>query len=145
MNTIQIEHILQRHLPNFLGVYARNRLPRVLKEGSFCLIANTDPDNENGQHWIAMYVDEYAKGEYYDPFGFPPIHKAFENFLNDRCRRWIYNGVLVQHPFSTACGQHCIFYLIQRNRGLQMHDVTRFLSKDLHANTSFVDKFMKTL
>ena len=146
MNTIQIDHILRRQLPNFLGVYARNRLPRGLKKRhSFSLIANTDPDNKNGQHWIAIYVDESDNGEYYDPFGFPPIHQSFENFLKKRCSQWIYNRVVVQHPFSTVCGQHCIVYLILRNRGHWMHDITTFLNKDLHANTSFVDEFVKTL
>ena len=147
MNTIQIEHILKRNLPSFLGVYARNRLPRRLDKSKapFSIVANTDPDNKNGQHWVAIYVDENNIGEYYDPFGFPPIHRAFENFMNSNCTQWTYNYVSVQHPTSTVCGQHCIFYLILRNQGHQMHEITRLLTMDRHANSSFVNDFVKTL
>lgn len=145
MNTVQIEDILQRNLPSFLGVYARNRLPRGLNLKSFSLVANTDPDNRNGQHWIAIHVDENGHGEYYDPFGFPPLHKAFEHFLDRQCTFWTYNYVPIQHPTSIVCGQHCIFYLIMKHKGYQMHQITKLLSKDLHANTYFVDEFVKLL
>ena len=145
MNTIQIDRILQRTVPTFRGVYSRNRLPRRMKEYPFSLVANTDPDNQNGQHWIAIHVDEHDVGEYYDPYGFPPIHQPFENFLNRRCREWTYNHVTVQHPASTVCGQHCIVYLVLRSRGYEMYEITRMLAKDINANTFFVDDFVKQL
>ena len=44
VNTLQIEHILKRHpriRPVFTGVYARNRLPRLLSD-PMALVGNTD-------------------------------------------------------------------------------------------------------
>ena len=146
MDTVQIDRILKRHLKSssFLGVYARNRLPRRTPT-AFSLVANTDPDNRNGQHWVAIFVNEKGIGEYYDPFGFPPFHKAFLNFMDKNCTQWTYNYVTVQHPSSIVCGQHCIFYLISRHRGYQMHEITRLLTKDMTANSAFVNDFVNTL
>jgi hypothetical protein len=59
MNTLEIDTILKKHphsRPVFKGVYARNRLPRLLKVPS-AHVANTDPDHRMGQHWVAIYID----------------------------------------------------------------------------------------
>ena len=59
MNTLEIDTLLKKHphsRPVFKGVYARNRLPRLLNVPS-ALVGNTDPDHRMGQHWIAIYID----------------------------------------------------------------------------------------
>ena len=46
MNTLEIDTLLKKHShskPVFKGVYARNRLPRLLNVPS-ALVVNTDPD-----------------------------------------------------------------------------------------------------
>jgi hypothetical protein len=40
----------------FQGVFSSDTLPRNPR----LLICNTDPSSEPGQHWIAIYVDEYG-------------------------------------------------------------------------------------
>jgi hypothetical protein len=73
MNTLEIDTLLKKHphsRPVFKGVYARNRLPRLLNVPS-ALVVNTDPDHRMGQHWVAMYIDANSRGEYYDPTGTP--------------------------------------------------------------------------
>ena len=50
----------------FKGVYARNRLHRLLNIPS-ALVGNTDPDHRMWQHWVAIYIDANTRGEYYDP------------------------------------------------------------------------------
>ena len=57
MNTLEIDTLLKKHphsRPVFKGVYARNRLPRLLNVPS-ALVGNTDPDHRMGQHWVAIY------------------------------------------------------------------------------------------
>jgi hypothetical protein len=78
MNILEIDTILKKHphsRPVFKGVYARNRLPRLLSVPS-ALVGNTDPD-----HWVAIYIDNNSKGEYYDPTGGPPFLRAYVNFI----------------------------------------------------------------
>ena len=145
MNTREIAFVLKNYpMYTFKDVCARNRLPR--RTNVPCtLVANTDPDDRKGQHWIAMYIDKDRRGEYYDPYGIPPFHSVFVNFLNKQCVVWTYNPIQVQHMNSLVCGQHCIYYLIQRSRGNSMQQITEMLQKDLYANTFFVDDFVQRL
>jgi hypothetical protein len=83
MNTLEIDTLLKKHphsRPVSKGVYARNRLPRLLSVPSV-LVGNTDPDHRMGQHWVAIYIDTNSKGEYYDPTGGPPFLRAYVNFI----------------------------------------------------------------
>ena len=145
MNTLEIELVLKSISPLFIGVYARNRLSKRILKVPCMLVANTDADDREGQHWIATYIDEDRHGEYYDPYGLPPLHKAFVNFLDKQCTTWTYNAVRVQHLNSLVCGQHCIYYLVQRCRGKSMKDITSMLRTDFYANTYFVDDFVRNL
>jgi hypothetical protein len=55
--------LLKKHphtRPVFKGVYARNRLPRLLSL-PLALVGNTDPDHRMGQHWVAMYIDANSR------------------------------------------------------------------------------------
>jgi hypothetical protein len=83
MNTLEINTLLKKHphsRPVLNGVYARNRLPRLLNVPS-ALVGNTDLDHPMGQHWIAIYIDANSRGEYYDPTGRPPHESAYVNFM----------------------------------------------------------------
>ena len=83
MTTLEINTLLKKHphsRPVFKGVYARNRLPRLLNVPS-ALVGNTDPDHPMGQHWIAIYIDANSRGEYYDPTGRPPQESIYEQTL----------------------------------------------------------------
>jgi len=136
MNTHEIETLLKRHPRTnkvFKGVYARNRLPRLLNVPS-ALVGNTDLDNKPGRHWIAIYIDTNSNGEYYDPTGTPPVLEPYLGFMKKHCRSWTYNTVKVQEEDSIVCGQHCIFYLIHRCAGRSMTDVTRKLEDPKEAS-----------
>ena len=144
MNTLEIELILKNISPVFKGVYARNRLPHNL-DTPCSLICNTDPDTEQGQHWIAVYIDKERHGEYYDPYGLPPFHFDFVDFLNRQCNTWSHNPIRVQHLNSLVCGQHCIYYLVHRENGMRMNQITENLRIDLYTSTLLVDDFVRNL
>jgi hypothetical protein len=64
MNTLEIDTLLKKHPHSravFKGVYARNKLPRLLNVHS-ALVGNTDPDHRMGQHWVVIYIDANSKG-----------------------------------------------------------------------------------
>jgi hypothetical protein len=135
MNTLEIDTLLKKHphsRPVFKGVYARNRLPRLLNIPS-SLVGNTDPDHRMWQHWVAIYIDANSRGEYYDPTGRQPDESAYVNFMNKHCVHWTYNTVRVQEEGSIVCGLHWIFYLIHRCAGHSMTDVTRLLENPVGA------------
>ena len=125
--------------PVFKGVYARNRLPRLLNVPS-ALVGNTDPDHRMGQHWVAIYIDANSRGEYYDPTGRPPHESAYVNFINKHCLHW----TRVQEEGSTVCGHYGIFYLIHRCAGHSMTDDIMLLENPVEA-TDIVQKFVLLL
>jgi hypothetical protein len=45
----------------FLGVFARNELPKQVKYLS-CLVFNTKPRSHAGEHWCAIFYDSEGKG-----------------------------------------------------------------------------------
>jgi hypothetical protein len=146
MNTLKIDTLLKKHphsRPVFKGVYARNRLPRLLSVPS-ALVGNTVPDHRMWQHWGAIYIDANSRGEYYDPTRRPPHESAYVNFMNKHCLQWTYNTVRVQEEGSIVCGLHCIFYLIHRCAGHSMTDLTRLLENPVEAK-AIVQKFVLLL
>ena len=64
----------------FLGVFASNELPSKISTYPSALIANTDPCNKPGQHWVAMFFpDEENKEEFFDSYGLS-IHLGLPSF-----------------------------------------------------------------
>ena len=146
MNTLEIDTLLKKHphsRPEIKGIYARNRLPRLLKVPS-ALVGNTDPDHRMGQHRVAIYINANSKGKYYDPTGRPHFLTAYVNFMKKHSHSWTYNTVRVQEEGSTVCGHHWIAYLIHRCTGHSMTDVTRLLEHPVEA-TTIVKKFVLLL
>ena len=77
MNTLEIDTIENKSPLQtvFKGVYARNRLPRLLSVPS-ALVGNTDLNHRMRQQWFAIYIDANSRWEYYDPTGRPPHESA---------------------------------------------------------------------
>ncbi|GFT38166.1 uncharacterized protein TNCV_4857551 [Trichonephila clavipes] len=71
MFTSQISKILSKEAPrDFLGVYPSDKIPKVKKKAA--LVVNTDPHDEEGSHWLAMYIQDEKTIEFFDSYGFPP-------------------------------------------------------------------------
>ena len=65
MNTNEIDRFLRRRLRDFDGVFSVDNLP----ESPHLLVCNTDPSDRPGRHWIAIYVDNEGRGDFFDSFG----------------------------------------------------------------------------
>jgi hypothetical protein len=115
MNTAQLQCLLECALRDsctkFLGVYAADRIPTRLQHYPCCLIANTDPHNRRGQHWVAMYAASPTRVEFFDSYGMPP-----EVYTSLRIRFAIptYNTQSLQSFLSNVCGHYCVYFLCAR-------------------------------
>jgi len=135
MDTIQISNILSTDCNlaiTFSGVYASDRLPLNCEQPA-AIVANTDPHDKPGSHWVAFYL-EGGVGEYFDSFGLPPININFLNFLNRNCKRWNYNADDFQSLGSTVCGHYCIWYLSQKAKGRSLAEIQRDFCPDNKKN-----------
>ncbi len=129
----------------FLGVYPRDRLPRTLPSFPSAVICNTDRHDEEGEHWTAIYIDETGRGDFFDPYGIPPLYKTFVNFLDKHCVSWQYNKTRLQGLTSAVCGQYCIFFLLHRCRGLSLDTIVHMFGNCCADNDVLVHDFVSVL
>ena len=80
METDQIERLLA-HDP-LMCLYTVTA--EIVETYPFALVCNTHNADQPGEHWVAVYVDEEC-GDYFDPYGQPPQHIEFTNFMNEHC------------------------------------------------------------
>lgn len=120
------------------------------------VVFNTDPHDEDGEHWIALYIDlqsiNYKKPAiyYFDSYGYKPPSRV-KKFI-DKVRE---QGQSCHHPFKyyyndypyqrkgTQCGMYAIHFLNEMARGVSFQDylnsgVGDILMKDLR-DDYFID------
>ena len=124
MNSAELSCILERALCetdcNFLGVFAADRIPQNITAFPCCLVANTDPANRPGEHWVAYYCVSPSNVEFFYSYGlswkvhtqirFPIVPTKF-------------NRVCFQSPLSVACGHYCVYFLCNRAFGRTMSNI----------------------
>ena len=108
------------------------------------VVANTDPSNKPGTHWVAFYFPSAEKGEFFDSYRHSPdyYNNSFKSFLETHSSEWSFNNRKLQTAWSDVCGQYCIFYLSHRARG--MKKIEQLFGKDTVLNDSKVAWFVKT-
>ena len=138
MNTEEIERAICQD-PSaetiFCGVFARDKLPQTVKYPT-AMVWNTDPADEPGEHWVAVYINEDGVGEYFDSYGIQPP-PCFKKYLQRQCTHWVWNQIPLQDVWTSACGHFCVFYVIHCCRGLSMETITDYLFRIEH-NDQFV-------
>ena len=149
MNSLHLEEVMlcdKFTSPLFRGVFAANNLPRIVQHPCV-LIANTDPSNKPGSHWVAFHIDEFGRGEFFDSYGIPPIVKMHHEFLSRQCSTWTYNEKQLQSPTSDVCGEWVALFLAHRSRDLSMQEFMYFFNNrtcdenDQLARSLFQEKF----
>ena len=106
-------------LQGFKGVYPRDELPEITRKPA-ALIVNTDMSSLPGEQWIAIILKRNGRGEYFDSFGLPPLHKEIIKFLNENCPNgWCYNTVTLQHFSAVTCGYYCVGDVMLRCSGFR--------------------------
>ena len=108
----------------FAGVFSRDRLPRQCPNvRPILFVVNTDRARGPGEHWVCIYLNPSGVGEYFDSYGFPPYHREIKTFLRKNSRRYVYNNVVLQEPFSQTCGYYCVYYAKKKSRGYSLRQI----------------------
>ena len=81
---------------------------------------NTDPIALQGEHWVALYLDEF--NEHFDSAGFYP-HPYFETYLIAKGPKYMYNDKRVQNYDTNSCGDFCLMYCYFRARNYPFTDI----------------------
>ena len=143
MNMLQIERLLQNE-KIFKKVCAFDQLEKPVFPSAY--VINSDPSNEPGKHWIAVYFDKRGLGEYFDSYGLAPAFVGLESYMDTYfLADWIYNRKTLQALFSNVCGHYCVYYILFRCRRVPLHAIVSDFTSNLTENDHSISRFIREL
>ena len=112
----------------------------IPQEGPTAYIVNTDPHDEPGRHWIAIWTEGNVS-EIMDSYGLSlEVYGTTDpllEWLNRHFKYQLHNGQSLQSLFSQSCGDYALMYLIDRAEGRSMQQfLNRFKKKDYSSRQS---------
>ena len=136
MNSLQIKNILSlddvtKHY--FINVFPSDELPARITHYPACFVCNVDKSTEPGSHWLAFYLINDEKLEFFDSYGNEPsfFKGPISNYVS-RFSQVTFNPVMLQSNVSAVCGQYCIYYLYCRCRDKTLENiVSQFVTKNV--------------
>ena len=134
-----------RDTNNFIGIYPRDNLPKRVTP-PISLVANTDTSDKPGEHWIAIYIDEDGVGEYFDSYGFPPMHRQFIEFLSINCPNGYFSNFKpLQCLTCVTCGHYCIAYIKMRTNGISYNEFINLFTNNQLTNDKLIKKYVSII
>lgn len=140
MDTHLLNRLSKGSVKCFLGAFPCDKLPTNVPRPS-CLIANTQPSGESGEHWIAVFINKEGYGDYFCSFGMPPAG-VFQSYLNDETVSWNFSRKRIQSATSTTCGQYALFFVYCRSLGLPLFKFLSLFTMNCVENDAHVTAFV---
>ena len=128
----------------FIGTYGRDEIPDVKKRPA-AIVINTALAHEEGEHWVALYINEDNECLYFDSFGLPPMHKEIQEYISRQSCSLKFNTVTLQTPasFSKTCGHYCIMFVVYLCRGHSFDELIALFSRNTFYNDLLVRDYLK--
>ena len=116
MDTLQILNILKNDPFNksvFTDVLRSDRLPSQMRKRPRGFILNVDPSNGSGTHWIAVYLTEDGKGEFFYSYGKHPefYGRTFKIFHKITAVYLLGLKILYNHR-GLACVGNIVYFML---------------------------------
>jgi hypothetical protein len=112
MDEVTINKIIQTEPISkyFIGVFARNEVPRKMVLYPSCFIFNTQSRDNEGEHWLAVFINKRKKCYFFDSYGLSPQYYHFSAYINSISDSFNWNMKRLQGD-SSYCGFYCIAFL----------------------------------
>ena len=120
-------------IKHFRGIYSRD-------------VLHLDSQIGPGTHWIA-YRNGKNEAEYFDSFGLT-LPSEIEKYLSTSGKQIFYSGDEIQERDSVLCGYWCLYYLLERQKGVPMLNVihnAKFDPIDHSVNHRFIINYFKNI
>lgn len=140
LKILSIDKILKTGQFNVCSI---DTLP-IVRTKPAAVVVNLDPSYAPGSHWVAMYFNK-NRCDYFDSYGRMPNQILFD-YITTNSGNFNYNNKCIQAPLTSTCGQHCIFFLVWRSRGVPMSLIVQRLQAETSDEfvTKFINKLFKT-
>lgn len=106
-----------------IKIIFRDELKYYKKEPYMKFIINTSKSNENGMHWVALYIDKNLNGFYFDSFSIFLFDEIID-FV--RPNKLFVSKISIQNPNYGYCGQYCLLFLIYMVRNKKKDPLIKF-------------------
>jgi hypothetical protein len=128
MDTNEINIIVKSlDISNFLGVFAVNELIFIPSKSRGTLIFNTEPAQENGQHWIAICINN-ASVFYYDSLNTDfYLSEYVVEFFQRLGKNVFLSKIQIQTEQSDNCGVHCLVFCFVMSKMGNLNSFKSFL------------------
>lgn len=144
MNGLELENLLKEYP---VRVCCADELPATIRKRPRTFVANTDPCDRGGRHWVVFHFPETGHEEFFDSLGETPdrYHERFRNMLIANGPRYLYTPDRIQPEDSDTCGLYCIHFVRARYRGISFEDILKdFSTRKLEENDRKVIEFIRT-
>jgi hypothetical protein len=133
MNSREVEDLLS-NVRMFVGVYSRDTMPNT-NHRPIAFVVNTDSKTEPGEHWNAVVLLPGGFAEFFNSFGFPPLHPCEQSYIDKHAWNGMkYNMRTLQHHESKVCGLYCVDFIRSRANGSSLRQYISNFSGNLKLN-----------
>ena len=146
MSNIDLKQwVKQLGIKHFKGIYSRDSVPNQILNNEVGII-NLDSQIGPGTHWVA-YTNGKNRAEYFDSFGLIMPNEVM-TYLMTSGKPIFYSGDEIQERDSVLCGYWCLYYLLERQKGIPMLNVihnAKFDMNDQTVNHRFIIDYFKNM
>ena len=107
------------------------------------IVFNLDKHDQEGSHWVSMFIDLKKDGIYYfDSYGSPEpkeVKKLAKRLLNQSKdlgkSKMVYKVNDIRHQYrNSECGVYCINFIVEMLKGKSFEDYVKNVIKDMQMN-----------
>ena len=112
---------------------------KLLNKGIY--ICNEQTSRKPGSHWF-LVITESDKVYFIDSFAQSPKYYGVDKKLQKLKRPVAVLSDSIQNPFSTLCGEYCLFFAYHLSRNFNLKSVTNFFTNDYVRNDQNIKQFV---
>lgn len=112
------------------------------------VVVNMHLHDQPGEHGLEFSWQITKPQSFLTRMASPPskstlLPESIMSFLKHNAVDIAYHRKQLQHPLSTPCGYHCVFFLHHCNNGLPFEELLKLYSNDLVQNDRMMMPFVK--
>lgn len=132
-STKELDDVLYKLLPGcYRGAWACDQIPAPPSNCHACFIVNTDNSEQDGSHWLGIYIPPRAHHSIFiDPQNLPhhTLNRSLRNYFSMYELEPIKTmPFAIQGPRSLLCGPYCAFTLY--NLSHYRYDICRLTEQE---------------